>query len=129
MRYNGHVLRQGPLSAFLHGVIEYLAGVLFIAAPFLFSFDSDAAVAISILAGVLILVVTASSELPTSLIRVIPVMTHVVLDFAFSGLLIATPFLFGFAEETAPTAFFIVLGVAHVLVTIATRFLAPRSPA
>ena len=61
------MLRQGPISRFLHGAIEYVAGVL----------------------------------------------------------LIAAPFLFGFNGESAPTAFFIVLGVAHLLVTIGTRFQAP----
>jgi hypothetical protein len=37
-------------------------------------------------------------------------------------MMIAAPFLFGFSREGAPTAFFIVLGVVHLLVTIGTRF-------
>jgi hypothetical protein len=37
--------------------------------------------------------------------------------------LIAAPFMFGFAQESAPLIFFIALGVAHLLLTIATRFL------
>ena len=63
------MFKQGPLPAFVHGVIEYLAAALLIAAPFLFSFDSGTA-----------------------------------------------------------TAFFIVLGVAHLLVTIATRFVSEERP-
>jgi hypothetical protein len=116
------VLRQGVFSPFLHGAAEYLAGVLFIVAPFLFGFDSNAATALSIVVGVGILVVTASSELPTGLAKVVPVLLHAIVDFAVAALLIASPFLFGFSGEGAPTAFFIVLGVVHLLLTIGTRF-------
>jgi hypothetical protein len=116
------MLRQGPISRFLHGAIEYLAAVLLIAAPFLFSFESGAATAVSIIAGVIVIAVAASTEGPSSLIDSIPIAVHVLIDFALAATLIASPFLFGFSDESAPTAFFLVLGVAHLLVTIATRF-------
>ena len=38
------VFKQGPVPAFVHGIVEYLAAILFIAAPFIFDFDEDAAV-------------------------------------------------------------------------------------
>jgi hypothetical protein len=122
------MFKQGPIPAFVHGVVEYLAGALFIAAPFLFAFDDDTATAVSIVAGVLILVVTASTALPTGLIKSIPVQAHAVIDFALAAVLIAAPFLFGFSDDGTATAFFIVLGVVHLLLTIATRFVseAPR---
>ena len=116
------MLRQGPISRFLHGAIEYVAGVLLIAAPFLFAFESNAAVALSVVAGVVVIAVAASTDGPTSLVNSIPVPAHLLLDFALAGVLIAAPFLFGFSDESAPTAFFIVLGVLHLLVTIGTRF-------
>jgi hypothetical protein len=116
------VLRQGPISRFLHGAIEYAAGVLLIAAPFLFGFESNAAVAVSIMAGLLILVVASSTDGPTSLVNSIPISVHLLLDLALAAVLVASPFLFAFNDESAPTAFFIVLGVAHLLITIGTRF-------
>ena len=119
------MLRQGPIPRFVHGLIEYAAGVLLIAAPFLFAFESDAAVAVSVVAGVIVIIVAASTEGPTSLINSIPIAAHLLLDFALAAVLIAAPFLFGFSDETSATAFFLVLGVAHVLVTIGTRFRAP----
>ena len=121
------MLRSGPVSAFMHGAVEYLAAALLIAAPFLFGFDSDAATAVSIVAGVAILVITASSDLPTGLAKVLPVTIHAVLDVVTAVFLIASPFLFGFTDESAPTAFTIVLGVVHLLLTIATRFLPART--
>ena len=116
------MLRDGPIPRFLHGVIEYLAGVLLIAAPFLFGFEDGAATAVSIVAGVMVLVIAASTEGPSSLVDSIPVSVHVLLDYALVAVLVASPFLFGFTDESAPTAFFIVLGVAQLLITIGTRF-------
>jgi hypothetical protein len=116
------MLLQGPISRFLHGAIEYVAGVLLIAAPFLFGFEASAAVALSIVAGVVVIAVAASTEGPTSLINSLPISVHLLLDFVLAAVLIAAPFLFGFSDESAPTAFFIVLGVLHLLVTIGTRF-------
>lgn len=118
-------MRQGPIPRFLHGAIEYVAGVLLMAAPFLLNFDSNAAVAVSIVAGIVVLVVAASTDGPSSLVNSIPLPVHVLLDYGLVGVLVASPFLFGFSAETAPTAFFVVLGVAHLLVTIGTRFQAP----
>ena len=117
------MFKQGPVPAFLHGLVEYVAGILFIAAPFLFSFDDDTATAVAIVAGVLILVVAATTAMSTGLIKSIPVRAHVALDYLLAILLIAAPFLFGFSDDGAATAFFIVLGVLHLLLTIATRFI------
>jgi len=122
------MFKQGPVPAFVHGVIEYAAGILFIAAPFLLGFDSDTATAVSIVAGVLILIVAASTAMSTGLIKSIPVQAHVVLDYLLAILLIASPFLFGFSDDGNATAFFIVLGVLHLLLTIATRFIREDRP-
>ena len=116
------MLRQGPIPRFVHGVIEYAAAVLLIVAPFMLAFESDAAFALSLVAGVFVLVVAASTEGPTSLVDSIPIPAHVLLDFALAAVLIAAPFLLRFSDESAPTAFFLVLGIAHLLVTIGTRF-------
>jgi hypothetical protein len=119
------MLRQGPISRFLHGAIEYAIGVLLIAAPFLLHFKASAAIAVSIVAGVLVLVIAASSDGPTSLVNSVPTSAHLLLDVGLAAVLVAAPFLFGFNSESAPTAFFIVLGVAHLLMTIGTRFQVP----
>ncbi len=116
------MLRQGPIPAFVHGVVEYLAAALFIAAPFLFTFDSGTAKAVSIVLGVVVLLIAATTAWRTGLINSIPVSAHAVLDFVLAAVLIASPFLFGFSKDGTATAFFIVLGVVHLLLTIATRF-------
>ena len=114
------------IPAVAHVAAEYAAGVLLIVAPFVFDFDSGAATALGIVAGVALIAIAASTDAPGSLAKTIPVRIHVGLDFALAALMIAAPFLFGFSDESTPTAFFIVLGVAHLLLTIGTRFLPLR---
>jgi hypothetical protein len=122
------MFKQGPIPAFVHGVVEYIAAALFIAAPFLFTFEEDTATAVSIVVGVLLLAVTASTALPTGLIKSIPVQAHAVIDYGLAALLIASPFVFGFSDDGTATPFFIVLGVVHLLLTIATRFVSEERP-
>ncbi|MFL5820199.1 MAG: hypothetical protein ACJ76S_05895 [Solirubrobacteraceae bacterium] len=127
------MIRQGPIPAWLHGIFEYAVVVVLIVAPFVLHFRAGAATGVSIVTGVVLLVVVASSSGPTSIVDQVPVAVHVLLDYILAGVLVACPFIFGFSHETNPTAFFIALGVAHLLVTIGTRFLPvkatdPRSP-
>lgn len=122
------MLRQGIIPRFVHGLIEYVAAAAFIVAPFVLEFESGAATAVSIVVGVIVLVVAATSDGKTSFVNQIPVGVHVVLDFVLAIVLIGAPFLFGFSEETNPTAFFIGIGVLHLLVTIATRFVREENP-
>lgn len=123
------MLRDGPIPISVHGLIEYAAGILFIVAPLVFDYDSSTATGLSVAVGIVILVVAATSAFPTGLIPRIPVSVHVTLDFVLAALLIVSPFIFGFSDETEPTAFFLVLGIAHLLITIGTRFLPSRREA
>jgi len=123
------MLRDGPIPLSLHGAIEYVAGVLFIVAPLLLDYDSGTATGVSVAVGVVILVVAATSAFPTGLIPRIPVSVHVTLDFVLAAFLIISPFIFSFSDEGEPTAFFVGLGIAHLLITIGTRFLPSRDQA
>jgi hypothetical protein len=122
------MFREGPIPAFVHGLIEYAAGVLLIASSFLFGFDSNSATAVSIILGVLVLVLAGTTAMTTGLIKSLPVQAHVVFDYILAAVLIAAPFIFGFTDDGTATAFFIVLGVAHLLITIATRFIREDKP-
>lgn len=116
------MLRQGPLPALVHGVLEYIAAVALIVAPFVLAFEDGRATAASIVLGLALLALTATSTLPTALVKSVSVGVHVAADVGLALLLVALPFVLGFSEETPPTAFFLVLGVVHLLLTIATRF-------
>jgi hypothetical protein len=122
------MLNKGPIPHAVHGIIEYIAGVAFVVAPFLFGYHSGTAKAVSIAIGVLILVIAAMSDNPVGLARALPVIAHVALDVVLGVVLIAAPFVLGFSNEGGPTAFFMVLGIAHLLITIGTRFPAKLTP-
>jgi hypothetical protein len=122
------MFKQGPVPAFVHGLVEYAAAILLIAAPFLFGFDDDTATAASVVAGVLVLIVAASTAMSTGLIKSIPVQAHVMLDYVLAIALIAAPFVLGFSDDGTATPFFIALGVVHLLLTIATRFIREERP-
>ena len=93
------MFKKGPIPAFVHGLLEYAVAILLIAAPFLFTFDSDTATGISIAAGVVVLIVNASTAMSTGLVKSIPVQAHVMLDYALAFILIASPFLFSFERR------------------------------
>ncbi len=116
------MFKRGPIPPFVHGVLDYGLAALLIAAPFLFAFDSDTATAVAIVAGVAVLMLGAFTAWTTGIVKSIPPVAHAMLDYPLAALLIAAPFLFGFTDDGAATAFFIVVGVAGLLLTIATRF-------
>jgi hypothetical protein len=69
-----------------------------------------------------------STQWRLSLIKVIPIPAHMAMDLVLSTVLIASPFLFGFSGESAPTAFFIVMGVVDLLATLGTRWYPATGP-
>jgi SPW repeat len=125
------MLRQGPIPRALHGVLDYGYAVLLIAAPFILGFsDEGGATAVAIIAGIVVLIGAATTKcFPTSVIKSLPIAGHLTLDFALVAALIAAPFLFGFSDVGAPTAFFITAAVVALLVTLATRWLPEKSAA
>src|SRR5215208_1616332 len=112
------MVKQGPIPAFVHGLYEYVAALALVAAPLVIGYDSGAATAVSIVAGVLLLFLAATTASSTSLVNQVPLPVHVLLDYVLAAVLIASPFLFGFSDETAPTVVFIGGGLVHLLVSI-----------
>ena len=77
----------------------------------------------SITVGVLVLITTAiTADMPTSLVSQLALTAHVTVDFVLAIFLVIAPFLLGFSDESAPRNFFMILGVALLLITIGTRF-------
>jgi hypothetical protein len=117
------VIHNGPLPYAIHGLLEYVVGILLIVAPFVLDFSGEgAATAVSIVAGVVVLGLAATTRGPTSLNNALPVSVHVLADLALGAVFIAAPFLFGFSDKGSPTALFIALGVLTLLGVVATRY-------
>lgn len=87
------------ISTKTHGYLDYIMGVLLIAAPWLFDFYRDGAeswVPIILGAGVILYSLFTDYELSVS--KAIPMSTHLGLDIAGGILLALSPWIFGFAD-------------------------------
>ncbi len=120
------MFRQGPVSPTVHSLAEPFLVALLIAAPFLLGFqDVGAPTALAIVAGVGLLVLAMSTCWRVSLMKLVPLPAHAMIDLAVGALLVASPFLFGFSDDSgAATAFFIVFGLGEILASRATRWTA-----
>ena len=120
------MFRQGPLPAIVHGLLDYVVAALLIASPFAFGFTADVATATAVGAGLILLVVAASTELATGVVHSIPRALHAILDYAIALALVASPFIFGFTDDDTATPVLIAIGIVELLQTLATRFLKPK---
>ncbi len=120
------VFRQGPIPPFVHGLLDYVFGALLIAAPFVLGFDDTAATAVAVGAGLILLVVAASTELPTGLVHSVPRALHALIDYVVALGLVVSPFVLGFTDDGTATPTLVAFGVLQLLQTLATRFLRPK---
>jgi hypothetical protein len=118
------MFKRGPIPPVVHGGLDYVLAVLLIAAPLVLGFDEDAAVAVSIAAGLVALLLGAFTAWTTGIVKSIPVPVHTMLDYILSIFLVAAPFLLGFNDDDTASAFFVVVGVLGLLLAVATRYTA-----
>lgn len=104
----------------VHGIVDYLSGLLLIAAPWLLGFaDGGAAQWTAVAAGVAVLGLSVLTDYELGLTRVVPMSAHLALDAGLGVLLAASPWLFGFSHRVwLPHA---VIGVFEVLASFVTR--------
>lgn len=84
----------------VHGYLDYIVGLLLIAAPWLFDFANGGAetwVPVILGAGAIVYSLMTDYELGMS--RSISMPTHLTLDLLSGIILAASPWLFGFADE------------------------------
>ncbi|MBF9238528.1 hypothetical protein I2I05_14070 [Hymenobacter sp. BT683] len=87
-----------PISPTMHGVLDYLVCAFFALAPTLFNLGGAYATACYVLAGGY-LVISLLTNMPLGVARVIPFPVHGKLELVSGLVLVASPWLFGFANE------------------------------
>ena len=98
----------------LHGFLDYIVGVVLIAAPWIFQFsDNTAATVVPIVLGVGLIVYSLVTDYELGVARVLPMSVHLLFDIAAGVVLAASPWIFGFADESAN------VWVPHLLAGIA----------
>lgn len=102
------------LSTRAHTIIGIVVGLALLVAPWLFGFaeEGGAAVMVPIYVGIFILLSELTTTSPVSLVKLVPMKVHIMLDVVTGLFLLASPWLFGFADLEANA------WVPHVIVGI-----------
>jgi hypothetical protein len=88
------------ISTKVHGVMDYMMGVLLIASPWIFGFaDNGMQLWTPLALGVFTIIYSLMTDYELGLSDNISMRTHLVIDFMSGVLLAASPWIFGFADE------------------------------
>jgi hypothetical protein len=102
----------------LHAPLDYIVGVALIAAPWIFQFsEHTAATVVPIVLGTGLIVYSLLTDYELGVWKIAPMAVHNLIDIAAGVLLAASPWIFGFADESAN------VWVPHVVVGLAAIFL------
>jgi hypothetical protein len=110
------------ISPTLHGVLDYLTCGLFFIAPSIFGFTGMYATVCYIL-GAGYLLISLITNMPLGAFKVLPFWLHGRLELVSGAVFIASPWLFGFANENGVARnFFVAMGLVFLLVFLCTRW-------
>ncbi len=104
----------------IHGVLDYLVGLLLIASPWLFDFaDGGAQQWIPIILGAGAIVYSLFTDYEMGAIRRLSMPAHLTLDLMSGILLAVSPWLFGFADDVYVPH--LVLGLLEIGASLMTK--------
>ena len=84
----------------VHGILDYVVGVLLIFAPRIFGFQNGGPEdRIPVMLGIATLIYSLLTRYELGLIKVIPFRVHLTLDFLSGVFLAISPWVFGFSER------------------------------
>lgn len=108
------------LSTKAHGVMDYLMGVLLIAAPWLLDFaEGRAETWVPVVLGVAMLGLALMTDYEVGVVKALPMSLHLTIDLISGLLLAASPWLFGFADRVYLPH--LILGIAEVGAALVTQ--------
>lgn len=116
-------MERGPLPLNAHAALEPLIGAVLIASPWIFGFsDVDEATVACIVIGVVVILTGAMTDWRISLVRLIPIRTHMMMDLLVALALIVLPFILGVGDQGGPTRFMVIAGVLEAIAALSTRW-------
>ncbi|MDQ1163472.1 hypothetical protein QE422_003840 [Chryseobacterium sp. SORGH_AS 447] len=108
------------ISSKTHAVLDYVVGILLIAAPWLFGFaDNTAATTVPVLLGASTLVYSLFTDYEYGLAKMLPYKAHLTIDFIAGTLLLVSPWLFGFSDRVYLPH--VILGAFELLAVMMSR--------
>ena len=110
------------LPAWFHAVADYAVGILLIVIA-LAADGSTGATATGVVVGAVVLLVSVLTRYPLGIVKVLPFTVHSAGDYLAAALLIVSPFALDFNDTaTGLTAFYIVVGIAVLAVSLITNY-------
>jgi hypothetical protein len=104
-------------------MIEPLAGLLFIAAPWIFGFsDAGDATTVSIVLGALVLLTGLTTRWRMSIVKMLSLGMHRTMDLLVALVAVVSPFVLGFSDNGAATRFLIIMGILEAGTALMTRW-------
>lgn len=104
----------------IHGILDYLVGIVLIAAPWLFDFNRGGAETwIPVVVGIAVLLQTIMTDFEVGLVRTIPMRTHLTMDLLIGVFLAVSPWLFDFADYVWTPH--VIFGVFSILASLTTH--------
>jgi uncharacterized membrane protein HdeD (DUF308 family) len=101
-----------------HAPLDYIVGAALIAAPWIFQFsEHKAATVVPIVLGIGLIAYSLFTNYELGVWKVAPMAVHNLIDVAAGAFLALSPWLFGFADESAN------VWVPHLIVGLAAIFL------
>jgi hypothetical protein len=110
-----------PISARVHGVLDYALVAAFLNAPMVLGFHGTPAAIVYWLAGIHLLM-TGFTDFPLGVFKVIPFKIHGVIDLVGGVFLLVAPWIFGFGADYAARNFFIAIAIIAFIVVALTDF-------
>jgi hypothetical protein len=106
-----------------HAPLDYIVGVVLIAAPWIFRFSEDtAATVVSIVLGIGLIAYSLFTDYELGVWKVAPMAVHNLIDIVAGAVLALSPWLFGFADEGANAwAPFVAIGLAAIFLGLTTK--------
>lgn len=84
----------------IHGMLDYLVGVILIIAPWLFGFaDGGAEQWVPIVLGAGVILYSLATNYELGVMKIISMPLHLMLDIGGGAILAVSPWLFGFADN------------------------------
>lgn len=105
-----------PISARVHGVLDYAVAAVFLNAPMVFGFQHTTASRIAYWLTGIHLLLTACTDFPLGPFKWIPFRIHGAIELVAGLFVLVAPWIFGFSYLAAARNFFVVMGVLLLIV-------------
>jgi hypothetical protein len=110
-----------PVSARVHGVLDYATVAAFLNAPMVFGFHGTPAAITYWLAGIHLLM-TGCTDFPLGFFKWIPFKIHGVIELLAGIFILIAPWIFGFAQDVAARNFFLATAIIVLVVVALTDY-------